>query len=45
VPLDETIHAFRAIAEGEYDHVPEQAFFMCGGLDDLETNAKRLSES
>jgi F-type H+/Na+-transporting ATPase subunit beta len=44
VELDETIHAFKAIAEGEYDHFPEQAFFMCGGLDDLERNAKKLAE-
>ncbi|MDX6296250.1 MAG: F-type H+/Na+-transporting ATPase subunit beta, partial [Nocardioidaceae bacterium] len=36
VPLDETIDAFRKISEGEYDHVAEQAFFMCGGLDDVE---------
>ncbi|MET9934766.1 MULTISPECIES: F0F1 ATP synthase subunit beta [unclassified Streptomyces] len=43
VPLDETITAFTAIADGDYDHLPEQAFFMCGGLDDLERNARRLS--
>ncbi|MDP9394923.1 MAG: F0F1 ATP synthase subunit beta [Actinomycetota bacterium] len=42
VPVAETIEAFTKIAEGEYDHVPEQAFFMCGGLDDLERNAKKL---
>lgn len=38
VPLDETIDAFTRICDGEYDHVAEQAFFMCGGLDDV--NAK-----
>lgn len=38
VPLDETIDAFTKICDGEYDHVAEQAFFMCGGLDDV--NAK-----
>src|ERR671915_1332386 len=36
VPLKDTIEAFTKIAEGEYDHVAEQAFFMCGGLDDVE---------
>ena len=36
VPIDETIEAFNKIADGEYDHVAEQAFFMCGGLDDVE---------
>ncbi|WP_076258384.1 F0F1 ATP synthase subunit beta [Intrasporangium flavum] len=36
VPLVDTIEAFTKIADGEYDHVGEQAFFMCGGLDDVE---------
>ncbi|MGH1562277.1 F0F1 ATP synthase subunit beta [Mumia sp. DW29H23] len=36
VPLDETVDAFKRISDGEYDHVAEQAFFMCGGLDDVE---------
>ncbi len=36
VPLDETIEAFRRIADGVYDHIPEQAFFNIGGIDDLE---------
>ena len=36
VPLTDSIEAFTKIADGEYDHVPEQAFFMCGGLDDVE---------
>jgi F-type H+-transporting ATPase subunit beta len=45
VPLDETVAAFTAIADGKYDHVPEQAFFMCGGLDDLEKKAKELERA
>jgi F-type H+-transporting ATPase subunit beta len=36
VPLDETIDAFTKIADGDYDHVAEQAFFMCGGLEDVD---------
>ena len=36
VPLADTIEAFTKICDGEYDHVGEQAFFMCGGLDDVE---------
>jgi F-type H+/Na+-transporting ATPase subunit beta len=36
VPLSDTIEAFTKIADGEYDNVAEQAFFMCGGLDDVE---------
>jgi F-type H+/Na+-transporting ATPase subunit beta len=45
VPLDETISSFKAITEGKYDHVPEQAFFMCGGIDDVEKKAKELERS
>jgi len=36
VSLPDSIEAFTKIADGEYDHVAEQAFFMCGGLDDVE---------
>ncbi|MFC4905335.1 F0F1 ATP synthase subunit beta [Kocuria oceani] len=35
VPLAETIEAFGKITEGEFDHVPEQAFYNVGGLDDV----------
>src|SRR5580765_6038814 len=42
VPLKETIEAFDKIAKGEFDDVPEQAFFLCGGLEDLERNRKKL---
>ncbi|MEU6079609.1 F0F1 ATP synthase subunit beta [Streptomyces sp. NPDC047108] len=45
VSLDESISAFNSIADGEYDHFPEQAFFMCGGLDDLKAKAKELGVS
>ncbi|MCI3222617.1 F0F1 ATP synthase subunit beta [Streptomyces sp. NP-1717] len=45
VPLDESISAFNAICDGDYDHFPEQAFFMCGGIDDLKAKAKELGVS
>ncbi|NGO12524.1 F0F1 ATP synthase subunit beta [Streptomyces sp. HC44] len=45
VPLDESIAAFNAICDGDYDHFPEQAFFMCGGLEDLKSKAKELGVS
>jgi F-type H+/Na+-transporting ATPase subunit beta len=44
VPVKDTVEAFKKIAEGEYDAYPEQAFFMCGGLDDLERNAAKLAK-
>ncbi|MGC0249745.1 F0F1 ATP synthase subunit beta [Pseudactinotalea sp. Z1748] len=42
VPLSETIEAFGKIADGEYDHVAEQAFYNIGGLEDLERNWDRI---
>jgi F-type H+/Na+-transporting ATPase subunit beta len=42
VPLKETIESFDKIAKGEFDDVPEQAFFLCGGLEDLDRNRKKL---
>ncbi|HYO85949.1 MAG TPA: F0F1 ATP synthase subunit beta [Dermatophilaceae bacterium] len=44
VPLDETVEAFAKICDGDYDSVPEQAFFMCGGLDDVERQARALEK-
>jgi F-type H+-transporting ATPase subunit beta len=43
VPVAETIEAFKAIADGQYDHIPEQAFFLCGGIEDLLKNAAQLA--
>jgi F-type H+-transporting ATPase subunit beta len=45
VPLAETISSFKALTEGKYDHIPEQAFFMCGGIEDVEKKAKALEKS
>ena len=45
VPVKETVEAFKKLCEGEYDHYPEQAFFMCGGLEDLERKAHELMNS
>jgi F-type H+-transporting ATPase subunit beta len=43
VPVKETIEAFDKITKGDYDHLPEQAFFLIGGLEDLERKAKELA--
>jgi len=45
VPVSETIEAFNKIADGDYDHVAEQAFFMCGGLDDVERRWDEIQKS
>ncbi len=44
-PANPPVDAFEALADGKYDHVPEQAFFMCGGLDDVERKAAELAKS
>jgi F-type H+-transporting ATPase subunit beta len=41
VSLKDTIKDFKAIVAGEYDHLPEQAFYMCGGIDDVKANAEK----
>jgi F-type H+-transporting ATPase subunit beta len=42
VPLKETIRSFKAIVNGECDHLPEQAFFMIGPIEEAEAKAKTL---
>src|SRR5215469_6068216 len=42
VPIDETVEAFDRLSKGDFDHVPEQAFFLIGGLDDLAKKAESL---
>ncbi len=42
VPLKETIRGFRGIVDGEYDHLPEQAFYMVGTIDEAVEKAKKL---
>ena len=44
VPIAETIESFKKLSEGEYDHLPEQAFFMCGGIEDVERRAAELEK-
>ena len=42
VKLEETISSFERVVQGEFDHLPEQAFFMAGGIDDVVENAKKM---
>ncbi|WP_308534894.1 F0F1 ATP synthase subunit beta [uncultured Mobiluncus sp.] len=44
VPMSETIEAFKRICEGKYDHIPEQAFFNIGGIEDLEEAWAKLQK-
>jgi F-type H+-transporting ATPase subunit beta len=43
VPLAETIRGFKAICAGEYDHLPEAAFYMVGTIDEAVEKAKKLA--
>ena len=44
VSLEDTIRSFKGLVEGEYDHLPEAAFYMVGGIDQAVEKAKRLAE-
>jgi len=43
VPLEDTISSFKAVVAGEYDHLPEAAFYMVGGIDEVIAKAERLA--
>ena len=45
VKLEETVSSFERLTQGEFDQYPEQAFFMCGGADDIVKNAERIAQS
>ncbi len=45
VKLEETVSSFERLVAGEFDNLPEQAFFMAGGIEDVAENAKRLAQS
>jgi F-type H+/Na+-transporting ATPase subunit beta len=42
VPVDETIASFKGLTEGEYDHLPEQAFLLVGGIEEAVEQAKQM---
>ncbi|NIY80624.1 F0F1 ATP synthase subunit beta [Celeribacter sp. HF31] len=43
VPLEDTIKSFKAVVAGEYDHLPEAAFYMVGGIDEVLARAEKLA--
>jgi F-type H+-transporting ATPase subunit beta len=43
VPLEDTIRSFKAVVAGEYDHLPEAAFYMVGGIEEVIAKAERLA--
>ena len=45
VKLSETIESFERVLSGEFDHLPEQAFYMVGGIDEVVEKAKKLAST
>ncbi|WP_174801508.1 F0F1 ATP synthase subunit beta [Martelella limonii] len=45
VSLEDTIRSFKGLVEGEYDHLPEAAFYMVGTIDDAVEKAKKLADA
>ena len=43
VSLEDTIKGFKAVCAGEYDHLPEAAFYMVGGIDEVVEKAERMA--
>ena len=43
VPLEDTISSFKAVVAGEYDHLPEAAFYMVGGIDEVIAKAEKMA--
>jgi F-type H+-transporting ATPase subunit beta len=43
--LEETVSSFERVLAGEFDHLPEQAFYMVGGIDEAVEKAKKLASS
>ena len=43
VPLEKTIASFKAVVAGDYDHLPEGAFYMVGDIDDVIAKAERMA--
>ncbi len=44
VPIQETIRSFREVAEGKYDEIPEQAFYMVGGIEEVLEKTEKLKQ-
>jgi len=44
VPIEDTVRSFKAVVNGEYDHLPEQAFYMVGGIEEAVAKAEKLAQ-
>ena len=44
VQVEDTVASFKAVVDGEYDHLPEQAFYMVGGIEEAIAKAQKMAE-
>ncbi|MDB5704936.1 MAG: synthase beta subunit [Sphingomonas bacterium] len=44
VQIEDTVKSFKAVVEGEYDHLPESAFYMVGGIDEVVAKAEKMAQ-
>ena len=44
VQIEDTIRSFKAVVDGEYDHLPESAFYMVGGIDEAVAKAEKMAQ-
>jgi F-type H+-transporting ATPase subunit beta len=45
VPIEDTVRSFKAVVNGEYDHLPEAAFYMVGSIEEAIEKAQKLAEA
>jgi F-type H+-transporting ATPase subunit beta len=44
VQIEDTVRSFKAVVDGEYDHLPEAAFYMVGGIEEAVAKAEKLAQ-
>ena len=44
VQVEDTVKSFKAVVEGDYDHLPESAFYMVGGIDEAVAKAEKMAQ-
>ena len=45
VKIEDTVRSFKEICEGKHDDIPEQAFYMAGGIDEVVERAKEMAQA
>ncbi len=44
VAIEDTVKSFKAVVDGEYDHLPESAFYMVGGIDEAIAKGQKMAD-